>query len=200
MVHIGSMPGALIAFVLCERIGMLWSMRQLCVLWLAGVIIVITANGTLGQVYGGRFVMGLGIGQAGIVAPTYLAEIAPRKVRGSLVCFFGISEYIGIMIGVISSWFGLVFNIIANVASTSLHGVPHCISLTPVRSSGSFHRAYRSLLPDFCFYCHSCARRVLDISARLATEERRDGRWEDYGIFLERTIWFHRRSRVSKVN
>lgn len=78
--------------------------------------------------------------------------------------------------------------------------VPHCISLTPVRSSGSFHRAYRSLSPDFCFFCHSCARRVLDISARLATEERRDGRWEDYGIFLERTIWFHRRSRVSKVN
>lgn len=100
MVHIGSVPGALIAFVLCERIGMLWSMRQLCVLWLAGVIIVITADGTLGQVYGGRFVMGLGIGQAGIVAPTYLAEIAPRKVRGSLVCFFGMSEYIGIMIGV----------------------------------------------------------------------------------------------------
>ena len=100
MVHIGSIPGALIAFVLCERIGMLWSMRQLCVLWLTGVIIMITAGGRLGQIYGGRFVMGLGIGQAGIVAPTYLAEIAPRKVRGFLVCLFGMSEYIGIMIGV----------------------------------------------------------------------------------------------------
>lgn len=100
MVHIGSIPSALIAFVLCERIGMLWSMRQLCVFWLVGAIIMITANGTLGQIYGGRFVMGLGIGQAAIVGPTYLAEIAPRKARGLLVFLFGSSEYIGIMIGV----------------------------------------------------------------------------------------------------
>ncbi|BCR87970.1 uncharacterized protein ACHE_40534A [Aspergillus chevalieri] len=104
MVHIGSIPGALIAFVLCERIGMLWSMRQLCALWLAGVIIMITAGGRLCRIYGGRFVMGLGIGQAGIVAPTYLAEIAPRNVRGFLVCLFGMSEYIGIMIGYFSAW------------------------------------------------------------------------------------------------
>jgi hypothetical protein len=32
MVHIGSIPGALVAFLLCEHIGMLWSMRQLSTL------------------------------------------------------------------------------------------------------------------------------------------------------------------------
>ena len=100
MVHIGSIPGALMAFIICERLGMLWSMRELCLLWLVGVVIVITANGSLGQLYAGRFIMGLGIGQAGIVAPTYLAEIAPSRIRGLLVCLFGISEYLGIMIGV----------------------------------------------------------------------------------------------------
>lgn len=100
MVHIGSIPGALIAFLLCERMGMLWSMRQLCALWLAGVIIVITASGRLGQIYAGRIIMGLGIGQAGVVAPTYLAEIAPRSARGMLVSLFGMSEYVGIMVGV----------------------------------------------------------------------------------------------------
>ncbi|CAI7571190.1 unnamed protein product [Penicillium pancosmium] len=100
MVHIGSIPGALIAFLLCERVGMLWSMRQLCTLWMAGVIVVITASGKLGQIYAGRFIMGLGIGQAGVVAPTYLAEIAPQSARGMLVSVFGMSEYIGIMIGV----------------------------------------------------------------------------------------------------
>ncbi|CAG8141146.1 unnamed protein product [Penicillium salamii] len=100
MVHIGSIPGALFAFVLCEKIGLLWSMRQLCLLWLAGVIIVITSTGNLGQLYAGRFVMGLGIGQAGVVAPTYLAEIAPAHARGMLVSMFAMSEYVGIMIGV----------------------------------------------------------------------------------------------------
>ena len=134
MVHIGCVPGALIAFVLCERIGMLWSMRQLCVLWLAGVIIMITSHGTLGQVYGGRFVMGLGIGQAGIVAPTYLAEIAPRNARGFLVCLFGMSEYIGIMTGVsVFRWDTCTGT---NLTSTSLHGVLHCTSPTTIPGSG----------------------------------------------------------------
>jgi MFS family permease len=67
---------------------------------MAGVIIVITAPGDLGQVYAGRFIMGLGIGQAGVVAPTYLAEIAPAHSRGMLVSMFAMSEYVGIMIGV----------------------------------------------------------------------------------------------------
>lgn len=141
MVHIGSIPGALIAFVLCERIGMLWSMRQLCVLWLVGVVIVITAGGRLGQIYGGRFVMGLGIGQAGIVAPTYLAEIAPRNERGFLVCLFGMSEYIGIMIGV-SLALG-ASGLFTDGYSTSPHGALHCIYPTAARNSGLFPRAYR---------------------------------------------------------
>jgi MFS family permease len=44
--------------------------------------------------------MGLGIGQAGVIASTYLAEIAPAHTRGMLVSLFGMSEYIGIMVGV----------------------------------------------------------------------------------------------------
>jgi len=103
MVHIGSIPGALIAFILCEKIGLLWSMRQLCLLWLAGVVVVITSTGNLGQLYAGRFIMGMGIGQAGVVAPTYLAEIAPAHARGMLVSIFAMSEYVGIMIGVCTS-------------------------------------------------------------------------------------------------
>ncbi|CAG7917023.1 unnamed protein product [Penicillium olsonii] len=104
MVHIGSIPGALLAFVLCERVGLLWSMRQLCLLWMAGAIIVITSTGNLGQLYAGRFIMGLGIGQAGVVAPTYLAEISPAHARGMMVSLFAMSEYIGIMIGYFSAW------------------------------------------------------------------------------------------------
>jgi MFS family permease len=68
--------------VLCDRIGRLWATRQLCVIWMIGAAVFMTANGKIGQVYAGRFVMGLGIGQTTVVAPTYLAEVAVRSVRG----------------------------------------------------------------------------------------------------------------------
>jgi MFS family permease len=62
MVQIGSVGGALLAFVLADRIGRLWATRQLCALWIIGIVIFLTNNGRLGQVYAGRFIAGLGIG------------------------------------------------------------------------------------------------------------------------------------------
>lgn len=62
MVQIGSVGGALMAFVLADRIGRLWATRQLCALWIIGIVIFLTNNGRLGQVYAGRFIAGLGIG------------------------------------------------------------------------------------------------------------------------------------------
>ncbi|PYH95575.1 quinate permease [Aspergillus ellipticus CBS 707.79] len=103
MVHIGSLPGAIVAFVCSERIGMLWTTRQCCLLWIIGSVIFITSQ-NLGQVYAGRFIMGLGIGQFGIVAPIYLGEVAPREIRGMLVGTYGMSEYLGIMIGYFAVW------------------------------------------------------------------------------------------------
>jgi MFS family permease len=58
-----------------------------------------TAAGNYGQVLAGRFVMGLGIGQTAVVAPTYLAEAAPRSIRGLCICIFSGSVYLGIMLG-----------------------------------------------------------------------------------------------------
>lgn len=100
MVHLGSIPGAFIAFLSSHWVGPLWTMRQLCVLWIVGTVIFITSAGNLGQLIAGRFIMGLGIGQAGIVGPIYLAEIAPRASRGLLVGIYASSEYIGVLIGV----------------------------------------------------------------------------------------------------
>lgn len=68
-------------------------------MWIIGSIVFITSH-DLGQVYAGRFIMGLGIGQFGVMAPIYLGEVAPREIRGMLVGLYGMSEYLGIMIGV----------------------------------------------------------------------------------------------------
>ena len=48
--------------------------------------------------------MGCGIGQTTVVAPTYLAEIAPRSIRGLCVTVFSGFVYLGIMLGYFTSW------------------------------------------------------------------------------------------------
>ncbi|KAK3675023.1 hypothetical protein LTR78_004956 [Recurvomyces mirabilis] len=106
MVQMGSILGALVAFYLTDKIGRLWATRELCVVWVAGIAIYLSAasTGSLGMIYAGRFIAGVGIGQTTVVAPTYLAEVAPRFVRGLCVCMFSGSVYLGIMLGYFSSW------------------------------------------------------------------------------------------------
>ena len=89
MVQIGSVGGALLAFLLADRIGRLWATRQLCILWILGVIIFLTNGGRLGQVYAGRFIMGLGmcflIAYTASSMPLQHANIAQASVRPLLL-------------------------------------------------------------------------------------------------------------------
>jgi MFS family permease len=62
MVQLGSIGGALLAFILCDKIGRVRSLQALCLLWLAGFIMVVTSHGSIGQILAGRFIAGLGIG------------------------------------------------------------------------------------------------------------------------------------------
>lgn len=68
MVQIGSVAGAGLAFLLADRIGRLWATRQLCLVWILGIVIFLTNGGRLGQVYAGRFIAGMGIGQTVVIA------------------------------------------------------------------------------------------------------------------------------------
>ncbi|KAJ4364757.1 hypothetical protein N0V95_000704 [Ascochyta clinopodiicola] len=106
MVQMGSILGALVAFLVTDRIGRLWATRQLCIIWVTGIAIFLasSATGSIGMVYAGRFIAGIGIGQTTVVAPTYLAETAPRAIRGLCVCAFSGSVYIGIMLAYFASW------------------------------------------------------------------------------------------------
>ncbi|KAE8383820.1 general substrate transporter [Aspergillus bertholletiae] len=104
MVQIGSVGGALFAFLVCDRIGRLWATRQLCVLWIVGIAIFMGANGNLGAIYAGRFVAGLGVGQTVVVGPVYLAEIAPASVRGLCTCVFTGFVYLGIVLAYFTNY------------------------------------------------------------------------------------------------
>ncbi|KAM3470623.1 hypothetical protein MY5147_006285 [Beauveria neobassiana] len=100
MVQLGSVAGAMIAFIVCDRIGRIQATRFLCMLWILGIIIFMIGgvNGNLGAIYAGRFIAGLGVGQTPVVGPVYIAEIAPASIRGLCTCFFTGAVYIGIVL------------------------------------------------------------------------------------------------------
>lgn len=51
-----------------------------------------------------RFVLGLGVGTASFVAPMYIAEIVPQRIRGGVVSFNQLMVTIGILGAYIASW------------------------------------------------------------------------------------------------
>ncbi|ENH67959.1 Putative quinate permease [Fusarium oxysporum f. sp. cubense race 1] len=104
MVQIGCVGGALIAFLICDRIGRIWATRQLCVVWIVGIVIFMANGGSLGAVYAGRFIAGLGVGQTAVVGPVYLAEIAPTAVRGLCTCVFSGFVYLGIVLAYFANY------------------------------------------------------------------------------------------------
>ncbi|KFZ06107.1 hypothetical protein V501_07714 [Pseudogymnoascus sp. VKM F-4519 (FW-2642)] len=142
MVQIGSVGGALFAFLVCDRIGRLWATRQLCIIWIVGIAIFMGNGGNLGAVYAGRFIAGLGVGQTVVVAPVYLAEIAPASIRGLCTCVFTGFVYLGIVIAYFANY-GASVNIGEHTHArwelpTSLHimfaGIVFLLSFTQYES------------------------------------------------------------------
>ncbi|KAK4643138.1 hypothetical protein QC761_409860 [Podospora bellae-mahoneyi] len=104
MVQLGSVGGALIAFLICDRIGRTWATRQLCLLWVLGIVIFMGAKGNLSAIYAGRFIVGLGVGQTPVVGPVYIAEIAPANVRRLCTCIFTGFVYLGIVLAYFTNY------------------------------------------------------------------------------------------------
>ncbi|RMD44721.1 hypothetical protein DV735_g296, partial [Chaetothyriales sp. CBS 134920] len=104
MVQIGSVGGALLAFLVCDRIGRLWATRLLCCLWILGIAVFMGHGGSLAAVYAGRFIAGLGVGQTVVVGPVYLAEIAPASIRGLCTCVFTGFVYVGIVLAYFANY------------------------------------------------------------------------------------------------
>lgn len=93
---LGAALGALLAGPLADRIG-----RKRAMLY-AGILFLVTAvltglapNGTLFTIF--RFLSGMGVGAASVVAPAYIAEVSPAVMRGRLTSL----QQMGIVVGIL---------------------------------------------------------------------------------------------------
>lgn len=109
---LGAAAGALLAGRIADHIGRLMVMR------IAAILFFVAALGSgfapnLWVLVFFRIVGGLGVGIASVIAPAYIAEIAPAKLRGRL----GSLQQLAIVTGIFISL--LVDYIIASVAGSS---------------------------------------------------------------------------------
>ncbi len=100
----GSVIGNMLAGPLSDRIGRKPSLVIAALLFTAtGLICAFAQN--IGLFIAGRFIGGLGVGIAILVAPVYIAEIAPARNRGWLVSFNQLLIVVGLSAAYFSNYF-----------------------------------------------------------------------------------------------
>lgn len=103
MVQLGAIGGAMMAMYTVDRFGRINALRGVCILWMIAVAIQISAS-SVGQLYAGRLLEGLAVGQTTTIGPTYLSEVAPKQIRGMCTCIFAGAVYLGISLSYFANY------------------------------------------------------------------------------------------------
>jgi MFS transporter, SP family, arabinose:H+ symporter len=99
----GTVVGAMLAGFPGERYGRRDSLRGLAVFYLVSALgCAVAWNWSSLVVF--RFIGGLGIGGSSVLAPMYIAEVAPAKWRGRLVGLFQFNVVFGILLAYFSNY------------------------------------------------------------------------------------------------
>lgn len=78
-----------------RRIGIMFSM----VIYVVGIIIQIASVNKWYQYFIGRLVSGLAVGCVAVISPLFISEVAPKQIRGTLVCCYQLCITLGIFLG-----------------------------------------------------------------------------------------------------
>jgi sugar porter (SP) family MFS transporter len=100
---VGCAVGAGVAGMLTDRFGRKRLLIVSALLFAASAVGAAVPRG-LGEFVAARFVGGLAIGVASVLAPLYIAEISPKQIRGRLVSLNQMAIVTGILLAYFTSW------------------------------------------------------------------------------------------------
>ncbi len=112
---LGAIIGNISAGPLADRFGRKKILMVTAILFFSGAFFTATAPNIIIFI-SFRIICGFGVGMALLVAPMYIAEVAPRKLRGTLVTFNQLNIVLGISIAYFTNYF-----IQQNVPDTDLN-------------------------------------------------------------------------------
>ncbi|OAL36782.1 hypothetical protein AYO20_03837 [Fonsecaea nubica] len=98
MLSIGTLIGALVAAPIADFIGRRLSVTVWCAVFCVGNIVMISSDHHWYQIMMGRWVAGLGVGALSLLVPMYMAETAPRYIRGALISTYQLFITFGIFL------------------------------------------------------------------------------------------------------
>ncbi|WP_343685115.1 sugar porter family MFS transporter [Asticcacaulis sp.] len=99
----GTLAGALLAGRPGDAFGARSCLRVIALMYIvSGIGCLLAPN--LGVLIASRVLGGIAIGASSVLAPTYLAEIAPAKNRGALVGVFQLNIVFGILVAYLSNY------------------------------------------------------------------------------------------------
>ncbi|KAI9728886.1 MAG: hypothetical protein M1834_007144 [Cirrosporium novae-zelandiae] len=93
----GTFFGALFAGPFADWIGRRTTIILGCLVFTVGVVLQ-TASTTVGLLIAGRLIAGLGVGFVSAIIILYMAEIAPKAVRGSIVAGYAFAVTFGLLL------------------------------------------------------------------------------------------------------
>ncbi|QBJ88918.1 MFS transporter [Streptomyces seoulensis] len=97
---LGAVIGSLSCSLLCERYGRHRTILLICCVFIAGSLTCAVAPNAVGLALA-RVLLGFAVGGATQTVPMYVAELAPRAIRGRLVLCFQLAIGAGIVIATI---------------------------------------------------------------------------------------------------
>lgn len=132
ILELGAWVGVLANGYIADKVGRRGAIVSGCILFIVGVIVQATVHGgNYNFILGGRFVIGLGVGQMSATVPLYNAEVSSTEIRGAALAVFQLSITLGIMI---SYWITYGTNFIGGTGENQSQAawlVPMCIQALP---------------------------------------------------------------------
>ncbi|KAI4211726.1 MAG: hypothetical protein LQ351_005500 [Letrouitia transgressa] len=98
----GCIAGAMSSFFFSQRFGRKWAILMADVVFLVGTVMQTCAGlntTSLGLLYAGRFIAGMGKGLITAVVPAYISESAPKQIRGRCVGLIQLYHSTGMTLG-----------------------------------------------------------------------------------------------------
>ncbi|KAJ5162932.1 General substrate transporter [Penicillium coprophilum] len=115
----GCFFGALVASPIAEKWGRRMALIGAAVVAILGIVMQTAASGHIEAMYIGRLICGFGVGAASMINPLYVAENAPRAIRGGLTGLYQLFITMGIMLA-----FWINYGSLLNIKGPAMYIVP----------------------------------------------------------------------------